>query len=73
MPQKDLHMEDPEVDRMVDERKAAALLGLSLPDLRWFSRLLGVGHRQEVGHAVQIVFTYEELKRLSSEAATSSK
>jgi len=41
--------------------------------LRWFSRLLGVGHTREIGNAVQIVFTYEELKRLSSEAATSAK
>jgi hypothetical protein len=66
-------MENPATDRTVDERKAAALLGLSLPDLRWLSRLLGVGHMQRYGHAVQIVFTSEELKRLSSGAATSAK
>jgi len=41
--------------------------------LRWLSRLLGVGHMQRFGHAVQIVFTSEELKRLSSGAATSAK
>ena len=66
-------MEERGIDRVVDERKAAALLGLTLPELRWFSRLLGVGHIQEAGNAAQIVFTYEELKRLSSEAATSAK
>ena len=66
-------MEEPATDRVVDERKAAALLGLPLHELRWFSRLLGVGHIQEIGNAVQIVFTYEELKRLSSEAAASAK
>ena len=66
-------MENPATDRIVDECKAAALLGLSLPDLRWLSRLVGVGHTQRFGHAVQIVFTSEELKRLSSEAATPGK
>ena len=57
----------------VDESRAAALLGLPLPDLRWFSRALGVGHKEEVGAAIHTVFTYEELKRLSSEAAASAK
>jgi len=66
-------MEEPGTDRIVDERRAAALLGLPLPELRWFSRLLGLGHKQEIGDGVQIVFTYEELKRLSSEAAASAK
>jgi len=66
-------MEDPVTDRIVDERKAAALLGLPLPELRWFSRLLGLGHNQEIGNSTQVVFTYEELKRLSSEAAASAK
>ena len=66
-------MEEPETDRIVDERRAATLLGLPLPELRWFSRLLGLGHAQEIGNGVQIVFTYEELKQLSSEAAASAK
>jgi hypothetical protein len=66
-------MEDPEVNRTVDERRAAALLGLPLPELLWFSRLLGLGHTQEIGNGVRTVFTYEELKRLSSEAAASAK
>jgi hypothetical protein len=66
-------MEEPETDRIVDERRAAALLGLPLPELRWFSRLLGLGHTQQNENGVQTVFTYEELKRLSSEAAASAK
>jgi len=58
---------------IVDERRAAVLLGLTPPELRWFSRVLGLGHKQEDGDASQIVFTYEELKRLSSAAAASAK
>jgi len=62
-----------EVNQMVDERRAAALLGLTPPELRWFSRMLGLGQKQEIGDASQVVFTYEELKRLSSAAAASAK
>ena len=57
----------------IDEHKAAALLGLAVPELRWFSRMLGLGHKETSGSTTQIVFTYEELKRLSSEAAASAK
>jgi len=57
----------------VDEYRAAILLGLPLPELRWFSRMLGLGHKHESGSATQTFFTYEELKRLSSEAAASAK
>ena len=69
-------MDDPEANPSftVDECKAAALLGLPLPDLRWFSRALGLGHKESTGNAAaHTVFTYEELKRLSSEAAASAK
>ena len=68
-------MDDPEANPSltVDECKAAALLGLPLPDLRWFSRALGLGHKENSGNAAHMVFTYEELKRLSSEAAASAK
>jgi hypothetical protein len=66
-------MENLEADHTIDECRAAALLGLPLPDLRWFSRALGLGHREDVGNATHTVFTYEELKRLSSEAAASAK
>jgi hypothetical protein len=57
----------------VDEHRAAALLGLPLVDLRWFSRTLGLGHTEDTGNSAHTVFTYEELKRLSSEAAASAK
>ena len=57
----------------IDECRAAALLGLPLPELRWFSRALGLGHQEEMGSAAHTVFTYDELKRLSSEAAASGK
>jgi hypothetical protein len=58
---------------IVDEHRAAVLLGLTHPELRWFSRVLGLGSKQDSGGATQIFFTYEELKRLSSAAAASAK
>ena len=58
---------------VVDEHRAAALLGLPLPELRWFSRMLGLGRKREAGNCSQVVFTYEELKRLSCEAAASDE
>ena len=58
---------------IVDERRAAVLLGLTPLELRWFSRVLGLGNKQESGGASRIFFTYEELKRLSSAAAASAK
>jgi hypothetical protein len=57
----------------VDEHGAAVLLGLTPPEVRWYSRVLGLGRRQEGGDTSQIVFTYDELKRLSSAAAASAK
>jgi hypothetical protein len=57
----------------VDEHGAAVLLGLTPPEVRWFSRVLGLGHRQDGGDSAQVVFTYEELKSLSSAAAASGK
>ena len=58
---------------IISERRAAALLGLALPELRWFARLLGLGHKQENVENPEIVFTFDELKRLSSAAAASAK
>jgi hypothetical protein len=58
---------------IIDEHRAAVLLGLPLPDLRWFSRALGLGHKEDIGESSETVFTYDELKRLSSEAAASAK
>jgi hypothetical protein len=58
---------------IVDEHQAAVLLGIAPLDLRWFSRMLGLGRRLENGSATKLFFTYEELKRLSSAAAASAK
>jgi hypothetical protein len=58
---------------IIDEHCAAVLLGLTPPELRWFSRVLGLGYKLENGSTSQVFFTYEELKRLSSAAATSAK
>lgn len=66
-------MENVEPKHAIDECRAAALLGLPLPDLRWFSRALGLGHTEGTGNSTHTVFTYEELNRLSSEAAASAK
>jgi hypothetical protein len=57
----------------VDEHGAAVLIGITPPEVRWFSRVLGLGRRQENGEAAQVIFTYEELKQLSSAAAASAK
>ena len=66
-------MENLNASHTIDECRAAALLGLPLPELRWLSRALGLGHQEEMGTVAHTVFTYEELKRLSSEAAASGK
>jgi len=58
---------------VVDEHRAAVLLGLTLPELRWFSRVLGLGYKLETGDASRVFFTYEELKQLSSASAASAK
>ena len=72
-PRRYAHMGNLGPNHTIDESKAAVLLGLPLPDLMWFSRVLGVGHLEDTGNARRTVFTYEELKRLSSEAAASAK
>ena len=66
-------MADHDPQATVDEHRAAVLLGLALPELRWFSRVLGLGHTPESGDSSRIYFTYEELKQLSSAAAASAK
>ena len=67
-------MADPGPNAIVDERLAAVLLGITPPELRWFSRALGLGKKQQSGEASPVFFfNYEELKRLSSAAASSAK
>ncbi len=58
---------------IVDEHRAAVLLGVSPLELRWFSRVLGLGHIVQGEAVPQTVFTYEELKRLATATAASAK
>jgi hypothetical protein len=57
----------------VEEHRAAVLLGLPTTELRRFSRLSGIGYLEESDHGQELVFTYEELRRLCLLAAQSSK
>jgi hypothetical protein len=53
----------------VDERRAAVLMGISPAELRRLAEQAALGHVQDTG----MVFTYEELRRLSLMAARPSK
>jgi len=55
----------------IGERQAAALLGLPAAELRRLSRLSGLGRLEKSDHSEQIVFTYDELRRLCLLAAPS--
>ena len=61
------------VQEQVGEQRAAVLLGLPTTELRRFSRLSGLGHLEKGDRGEQVVFTYEELRRLCLLAAQSSK
>jgi hypothetical protein len=63
----------PNVQNRVEEHRAAILLGLTLGDLRRYSRATGLGHLESGHQGEQMVFTYEELRRLCMLAAQSSK
>ena len=54
--------------RVVDEKRAAALLGVSAQKLRRLSSETGLGRAQYEGGA-EVVFTYAELYRLCRSAA----
>jgi hypothetical protein len=56
----------------ISERGAAILLGLSLADLRWFSRRAGLGQIESNSDNDQLFFTYDELAKLSAIAAPSA-
>lgn len=56
----------------VDEHHAAVLQGFSIPELRRLSRLAGVGRWENREGNEQLLFTYEELCRLSLSAAQAS-
>jgi hypothetical protein len=57
----------------VGEHRAAVLLGLPMTEIRRFSRIAGLGHLEKGDLGEQVVFTYEELRRLCLLAAQSSK
>ena len=61
------------VQDRVEEHNAAVLLGLPAAELRGFSRVSGLGHFENDDRGEQVVFTYEELRRLCLLAAQSSK
>jgi len=60
-------------EQRVGEQHAAVLLGLSMTEIRRFSRLTGIGHLEVGDRGEQVVFTYDELRRLCLLAAQSSK
>jgi hypothetical protein len=49
---------------LVDEGRAAYLLGLPQEQLREISEMSGLGHLVGTTSALRMVFTYEELHRL---------
>jgi hypothetical protein len=57
----------------VEEHRAAILLGLPQSELRRYSRVADLGHLESGDCGEQVVFTYEELRRLCLLAAQSSK
>ncbi len=61
------------VQERVEEHHAAVLLGLPMTEIRRFSRMSGLGHLEKGDRGEQVVFTYEELRRLCLLAAQSSK
>jgi hypothetical protein len=61
------------VEKQVGEHRAAILLGLPTTEIRRFSRISGLGRPVKGEHGEQLVFTYEELRRLCLLAAQSSK
>ena len=63
----------PNLQNHVEEHRAAVLIGMPLADLRRFSHANGLGHLETSQRGEQMVFTYEELRRLCMLAAQSSK
>ena len=49
---------------IIDENRAAYLLGRPKEQLREICEMSGLGHLEEGAAAVRLVFTYEELYRL---------
>lgn len=57
-----------QIDRKVNESRAALLLGLSTEDLRRLSAKTGLGHR-DAESGGRLIFSYAELYRLCRLAA----
>ena len=76
-----MHQRSPEIEvssgviiqDQIGEQRAAALLGLTATEIRCYWRLSGLGHLETSDRGEQVVFTYEELRRLCLLAAQSSK
>jgi hypothetical protein len=49
---------------LIDEGRAACLLGLSKEQLHEICELSGLGHNEQGATALRLVFTYEELYKL---------
>jgi hypothetical protein len=62
---------DADNNNRIDERRAAILLGLSTGELRRLSWLSGLGQVEKNDRSEEMVFTYEELRRLCLLAAPS--
>jgi hypothetical protein len=56
--------DEPNRREMVDESRAAYLLGLPREQLREICEMSGLGHLEQGATAIRLVFTYEELHRL---------
>ena len=50
--------------KFVDQKRAAVLLGVSENELRRISAESGVGRKEKRGSNEQVVFTYEDLRRI---------
>jgi len=57
-------MREPIRKEMVDEGRAAFLLGLPREQLRQICEMSGLGHQDPRTSDAQLVFTYEELYKL---------
>ena len=56
--------DEPNRREMIDESRAAHLLGLPKEQLREICEMSGLGHLEEGTTTLRLVFTYEELYRL---------
>lgn len=55
---------EPSRKSMIDESRAAYLLGLPQEQLREICEMSGLGHIEQGATALRLVFTYEELYKL---------